>query len=97
MKIEMTPKLHPRRGGEVKIGNVYNNPHGKTFYKVVVGMPTQTARGNRSYRNVVCLHISTSGEVVGCSANPADYISNHQDLVGQVKNMPTLKIEWFEK
>lgn len=96
MKVEMTPKLHPRRGGEVKIGNVYNNPHGKSFYKVVVGMPTETSRGRPAYKNVICIHVNTAGEVIGCSANPDTYISEHQDLVGIVRHMPTLKIEWLD-
>ncbi len=93
MKIEMSPKLHPRRGGEVKVGNVYANPHGKNFYKIVVGIPTQAQRWN----NVVCLHVDTSGNVVGASCSPKLYVSEHQDLVGFVNNMPSLKIEWLKE
>lgn len=92
MKIEMTPKLHPRRGGEVKVGHVYTNDHAKHYYKIVVGM-FDADRG--SYKNVICLHVSGTGEIVGCSRNPQNYISEHQDLVGIVKDMPTLKIEWL--
>lgn len=90
MKVEMTPTLHPQRGGEVKEGNVYSNAHGR-FYKIVVGL-----KGNgRGYRNVVCIHVDIMGDVVGCSTNPATYISEHQDLVGVIKEMPNLKIEWL--
>lgn len=96
MKIEMTPKLKPRRGGEVKIGNVYTNDHSKHYYKIVVGMIEQN-RGHGSWNNVICIHISGTGDVIGCSRNPQNYISNHQDLVGLVQDMPTLKIEWFKE
>lgn len=97
MKIEMTPKLHPRRGGTVEVGNVYNNPHGKSFYKIVIGMPKENARGKSFFNNVICIHVNTSGEIVGCGALPERYVSEHQDLVGRVISMPSLKIVWLEE
>jgi hypothetical protein len=48
MKVEMIPRLHPRRGGEVKVGNVYTNPHGRPFYKGdVPGLDRRSPRGLR--------------------------------------------------
>lgn len=92
----MDPMIRPHRGGEVKVGNVYTNPHGKSFYKVVVGIvDTSTVRGRRPWNNVVCLHINISGDVVGSSNQPVTYVSEHQDLIGFVKDMPSLKIEWL--
>lgn len=44
MRIEMTHKLKPRRGGEVKVGNVYTNAHGKNIFKIVVGITDQKKR-----------------------------------------------------
>lgn len=97
MKIEMTPKLAPQRGGEVKVGNVYSNSHGRTFYKVVVGIvpPDWGSRGK--YNNIVMIHVTSNGEIVGAACQPHRYVSDHQDLVGVVKNMPTLKIEWLSE
>lgn len=98
MKIDMVPQLNPTRGGSVKVGNVYTNPHGK-FYKIVVAIvtPEHSINHGSRFNNVVMLHISTSGHIVGSSNQPMQYISQHQDLVGIVKSMPTLKIEWLKK
>lgn len=92
----MVPQFHPRRGGEVKVGNVYTNPHGKNFYKIVVGMVVREF-DRRPWNNVIMLHVNTAGEIVGSSNQPLTYISEHQDLVGIVKVMPSLKIEWFSQ
>lgn len=95
MKVSMTPKLHPRRGAEVEVGNVYINPHGRPFYKVVLGkVPSDWGR-NGKWNNIVMLHITSTGDIVGASCQPTKYVSEHQDLVGKVKNMPELKIEWL--
>lgn len=96
MKIEMMPKLKPRRGGEVKVGNVYINPHGRPFYKIVLGLIPPDWGRRAKFNNVVCLHVTSTGEVVGASCNPQLYVSEHQDLVGEVRNMPSLKIEWLK-
>lgn len=97
MKVEMIPPIFPRRGGEVKEGNVYTNPHGRPFYKVVIGLvPPDWGRSGR-WNNVVMVHVTSTGQIVGASCQPKTYVSNHQDLVGVVKSMPTLKIEWLKE
>jgi hypothetical protein len=97
VKVEMVPKLHPRRGGKVEVGNVYANPHGRPFYKVVLGIIPDAWGRRKPFNNVVMLHVASLGEIVGCSCQPTLYISEHQDHVGLVKNMPTLKIEWLRE
>jgi hypothetical protein len=97
MKVEMLPRLHPRRGGKVKVGHVYTNPHGRPFYKVVVGLVPDSYRSRGTWNNVVMLHIDSLGNVVGCSNQPELYVSEHQDHVGIVKNEFTLKIEWLSE
>jgi hypothetical protein len=97
VKVEMVPQLHPRRGGEVKVGHVYSNPHGRPFYKVVLGIVPETWGRSKTFNNIVMLHVTSLGEVVGSSCQPQLYVSEHQDHVGIVKNMPTLKIEWLKK
>lgn len=94
MKITMTPTLTPRRGDPVEVGNVYANAYGNPHYKIVVAIIPTDSR-NQPYNRVVCLHINTTAGIVGCSRAPEEYISNHQDLVGKVKSMPELKIEWL--
>ena len=96
MKIEMIPQIRPRRGGEVKVGNVYTNPHGRPFYKVVLGIiPADWSRSSR-WNNIVMVHVTALGEIVGASVQPTKYVSEHQDHVGTVRDMPTLKIEWLQ-
>lgn len=97
MKVEMIPRIHPRRGGEVKVGNVYSNPHGRPFYKVVLGIIPATWGRGRNWNNIVMMHITSLGEVVGASVQPTLYVSEHQDHVGIIRHMPTLKIEWLQK
>jgi hypothetical protein len=94
MKVIMTPSISPRRGDPVVVGNVYANAHGAPHYKVVVGMVLQD-KWKRPYNRVVALHISATGAVVGASRYPEEYIREHNDLVGRVKSMPELKIEWL--
>jgi len=97
MKVEMIPALKPRRGGKVKEGNVYTNPHGRNFYKVVMGIIPPEWSNRARYNNIVMLHVSSTGQIVGASVQPETYVCNHQDLVGTVKNMPALKIEWLKE
>jgi len=94
VKITMTPQISPRRGDPVVVGNVYANAHGAPHYKVVVGIITQD-KWNRPYNRVVCIHVAATGAIVGCSRYPEEYISHHNDLVGHVKTMPELKIDWL--
>ena len=98
MKVEMGRRLHPRRGGPVLVGNIYSNPHGRNYYKVVVNVLTKNSTGWRQrYTNVIMLHVDTLGNIVGSSNQPETYVSEHQDLVGKVKGMPTLKLDFFQK
>ena len=64
MKVTLSPQIKPRRGCEVKLGSVYQNPHGRPFYKLVVGLVDRTAR-NRPWNNVILLHIDAKGNIVG--------------------------------
>lgn len=93
MKITMKPTIHPRRGAEVLVGNVYSNPHGKSYFKVVLGIVQR--QGTRPWNNVVMLHVDATGRIVGSSNQPIVYVSEHQDLVGRVRDMPELKISWL--
>ena len=93
MKAILSPQIKPRRGCEVAVGNVYQNPHGKPFYKIVVGVIDRA--GNRPWNNVVMLHIDIRGDVTGSSNQPYDYVKDHHDLCGKVEAMPTLKVEWL--
>lgn len=96
MKVEMVPQLKPRRGGQVLVGNVYTNPHGRPFYKVVVGIIPPEYSNRARWNNIVMLHIDSTGNIVGASTQPTKYVSEHQDHVGTVRNMPSLKIEWLK-
>lgn len=82
-----------RRGGPVEVGNVYTNPHGRPHYKIVIGIITRDAR-DRPYNNIALFKVYADGSCAGASVEPEVYIRDHQDLVGKVKNMPTLKVEW---
>jgi hypothetical protein len=97
MKIEFTPHAIVHRGSEPAVGNVYSNNRVPAFpyYRVVVGI--STGRGHRVPWNcIVCIHVDSSGNVQGSSNNPREYVKNHWDLIGKVKEMPTLKIEWLK-
>lgn len=96
MKVEISPQLRPHRGGPVELGNVYQNRRGSSrFFRVVVGVVKQENR--HPWNNVVCIHVDNYGNVVGCSTNPYNYVKDHQDLIGKVAKMPTLKIEWIKE
>lgn len=93
MKAQLPNDLCPRRGVEPKLGHVYINNKGRPFYKVVVGLLPQEQKRN----GVVFIHVAATGDVVGASCQPHQYVKNHHDLIGFVKDMPTLKIEWYRK
>lgn len=96
MKVEINgQQLHPRRGGPVEIGNVYGNAYGKPFFRLVVGVMARA--GDRPWRNIVCLRLDTSGNIVGCATEPEAYVAEHQDLIGKVREMPNMKIDWFRE
>lgn len=94
MKIDISPRMHPSRGGEVLVGNVYSNDTTR-FLRIVVGVVHEKYRNRGKWNNVVCIHVDPTGDVVGASCQPTLYMQEHQDLVGRCKNMPTLKIEWL--
>lgn len=95
MKVSMIPQLSPRRGGKVCEGNVYTNPHGRNFYKVVMGIIPPEFSNRAKYNNVVMIHVSSTGQIVGASVQPHIYVSEHQDLVGTAI-IPDLKIKWLQ-
>lgn len=95
MKIQLPAPLSLRRGVDPKVGNVYQNPHGRPFFKLVVGVDDEQLR--RKWNCVIMLHIDAKGRVVGSSNSPFNYVKEHHDLVGIVKNMPDLKVEWLRK
>lgn len=95
MKVEMIPPIKPVRGGEVKVGNVYTNPHGRSFYKIVVGIVNNVER-RRPWNNIVMLHVNVSGDIIGSSNQPMAYVKDHQDLIGTIEKMPTMKVEWLK-
>lgn len=92
MKVILPGPMALRRGGEVEVGNVYQNPHGRAFFKVVVGIVEKVR--NRPWNDIVLIHVNAKGEVVGSSNAPLQYIKNHHDLVGRVNKMPELKMRW---
>lgn len=87
MKVQMFPQRQIRRGETPKVGNVYQNPHGKPFYKIVVGI------NEKRWNGVVMVHVDAKGNVVGCSNQPHGYVKDHHDLMGHVKDFPTMKVE----
>lgn len=95
MKVEVSPRMFPQRGGEVEVGNVYSNDHAR-YFKVVIAIATKR-NGRSPWNNVVCIHIDATGEIVGASCQPRNYMREHQDLIGKVKSMPSMKIEWFKE
>jgi hypothetical protein len=96
MKVILDPAIVIHRGGEVKIGNVYSNPKFR-YWRVVVGIIIKPVGSGQRWNNVVCIHIDIDGDIVGASCLPTRYMSEHQDLVGHVKQMPSMKIEWLRK
>ena len=97
MKVILDPAIivH-RRGEEVKIGNVYSNEKFR-YWRIVVGIFDETTHGRKPWNCIVCLHVDINGAIVGSSNQPKKYMSEHQDLVGFVKDMPSMKIEWYHK
>lgn len=93
MKINMGNRLEPRRGDPVKVGNVYANTHGRPFYRIVIAVVGR--EGGRPWNNVVCIHVNSITGVMGSSNVPEKYLSEHNDLIGYVKDMPELKIEFI--
>lgn len=96
MKVTLDPKIVVHRGGEVKVGNVYSNPKFR-YWRIVVGIITYKGSGRRVWNNVVCIHVDINGDIIGSSNQPSRYMSEHQDLVGFVKQMPSMKIEWLRE
>lgn len=98
MKVEIAPKLYPTRGSEVLLGNVYanNRPPAFRHLRIVVGLVNHV-NGRNIWSNVVLIHVDDNGDVIGASRQPRDYVKNHWDLVGRVKEMPTLKVEWIKE
>lgn len=95
MKVTLDPKMVIHRGGEVKVGNVYSNPKFR-YWRIVIGI-NDRATGRKTWNNVVCIHVDIDGNVIGCSNQPTNYMKEHQDLVGHVKEMPSMKVEWLRK
>lgn len=93
MKIEMI-KTTPRRGGEVVVGNVYANVHGKDVFKIALAV-IERDKWDKPWKNVVLLRVGVTGNIIGCGMEPFEYMSEHQDHVGVVKELPTLKVEWL--
>lgn len=93
MKINMGDRLEPRRGDPVKVGNVYANAHGRPFYRIVIAVNNRDS--GRPWNNVVCIHVNSISGVMGSSNVPEKYLSEHADLIGYVKDMPELKIEFI--
>lgn len=95
MKVEVIPNSAARRGDEVKVGNVYTNAHGRPHYKIVIGIITREGRFRRPHNNVAVFKVFADGSCAGAACEPEAYLRDHQDLVGTIKEMPTLKVEWL--
>lgn len=96
MKVEINgQQIHPRRGEPVEVGNVYGNAYGKPFFRLVLNVMSRA--NDRPWRNVICIRLDTTGTIVGCATEPEAYVREHQDLIGKVVDMPSLKIEWFRE
>jgi hypothetical protein len=93
--VEINPRIQFRRGGPVEIGNVYQNRHGRPWFKVLFGKCEKFTAGKSRWNNCIMLHIDARGEVVGCSMAPEAYIQNHHDFVGKIVKMPELKMKWL--
>lgn len=89
MKIKMKPPNYPRRGSEVKVGNVYEVKSGKPGYFIVVAISP-----DGKWNNVVMLRTNSKGEIVRGLNEPKKYIQEHKDLVGFVE-LPDMEIKWF--
>lgn len=98
MKVEIDPQVFPHRGGDVVVGNVYGNNRAPAFrdFRIVCGV-VDMVNGRHPWNCVVCLHVDAKGDVVGASRQPYNYVKDHWDLIGRVKEMPTMKIEWLKE
>ncbi len=95
MRVIAHPEKRARRGLPVVEGNVYTNANGRPHYKIVLGIIPRDERG-RPWNNVALLKVFADGSLAGCAMEPEAYMRDHQDLVGKVSDMPSLKIEWFD-
>lgn len=95
MKVEISPRLYPHRGGSVLVGNVYQGKPNQRHFRLVVSIVER--EDQRPWNNVVCLSIDAFGKIVGASCQPYAYIQDHQDLIGRCTDMPNLKIEWLRE
>jgi len=96
MKAELTPRMFPRRGAEVSVGGVYvSRRNGRPCYKVVIAVVPR--EGNRPWSNTVFLHIAATGDIIGSSMQPYDYVKDHMDLIGRANDLPSFKIEWLKE
>lgn len=93
MKVSIIPNTKSRRGDPVEVGNVYTNPHGRPHYKIVLGIISRA--NDRPFNNVAILKVFADGSCAGACCEPQQYLREHQDLIGQVKDMPELKVEWL--
>lgn len=92
MKINLTPRLTPRRGEPVRVGNVYSTKMGPNGYFLVVGVVRRD--GDRPWNNVVLLRFDQAGQVTRGSNEPEAYVQDHKDLIGFVENMPDIIVKW---
>lgn len=95
MKFKIQPKIVPRRGTPVVEGNVYANRKGQNYFDVVIAILKRD--GDRPWNNVCILRVDIHGNLRGVRQEPERYVSEHKDLVGKVKEIPALEIEWFKK
>ena len=93
MKVSIIPNTKSRRGDPVEVGNVYTNPHGRPHYKIVIGI--MDIVNDRPWKNVAIYKVFADGKCAGASCEPEKYLRDHQDLIGYIKDMPTLKVEWL--
>lgn len=98
MKVRLDP-LRTQRGGPVVVGNVYACNRAPAFrdFRIVVGLAERGGRFRAPWNNVVLIHVDSSGDVIGCSRQPQNYVSNHWDLIGKVEKMPSMKITWLHQ
>ncbi len=75
MRVEISPRLFPKRGGAVVIGNVYANNRPPAFknYRIGVGLLYQT----RNYNNTPCVHVTATIDLVGCGEQQSNYVRVH--------------------
>jgi len=69
------------RGETVEIGNVYACNRSPAFkdFRIVVGKAATDGSGRIPWNNAIMIHVNASGDVVGCSRQPIDYVKNKWD------------------